>query len=88
MAWTIEYRDVVEKQLSRLDRRTARRITDFLEVRLAEMANPRDLGQALSGPLKSYWRYRVGDHRVICEIHDQRLVVLVLRVGDRKDVYR
>ncbi|WP_298742685.1 type II toxin-antitoxin system RelE/ParE family toxin [uncultured Brevundimonas sp.] len=88
MAWTIEYRDVVEKQLSRLDRQTARRITDFLEVRLAAMANPRDLGQALSGPLKSYWRYRVGDHRVICEIHDQRLVVLVLKIGDRKEVYR
>lgn len=88
LVWTIEYKNEVSKQLARLDRQTARRIYVFLEERLTSFATPRDLGEAMSGPMKSYWRYRVGDHRIICEIIDERLVVLVVRIGDRKDIYR
>lgn len=88
MAWAIEYRDVAQKQLSKLDHQTSRRITSFLEDRLAALDHPRLLGDALTGRFKGYWRYRVGDHRILCEFHDQRLVVLVLKIGDRKEVYR
>lgn len=88
MAWTIEYRPGALKALTRLDRGIADRITGYLGDRVAVLDNPRDLGKALTGPLKSYWSYRVGDHRILCEFHDQRLVVLVLKIGDRKDVYR
>ena len=88
MAWTIEYTDTARTQLRRLDRQAARRIVDYMDQRVSVLENPRDLGQALSGPLGGLWRYRVGDCRVICDIQDQVLRVLVVRVGRRDQVYR
>ncbi len=89
MAWTIEFRAKAEKQLQRLATRDAARIISFLEDRLAAHENPRELGIALKGhALGGYWRYKVGDYRIICDIQDQRLVVLVVEVGHRRDVYR
>lgn len=88
MAWTIEYLPAALKALAKLDRQAADRITRYLDQRVASLDNPRDLGQALTGPLGGLWRYRVGDHRVICEIRDRALVILVVRIGDRKEVYR
>ena len=88
MAWTIEYTDTARTQLRRLDRQAARRIVDYMDQRVAVLENPRDLGQALSGPLGGLWRYRVGDCRVICDIQDQVLRILVVRVGRRDTVYR
>lgn len=64
------------------------RIVSFLKERLAAAADPRALGKALRGPLRQYWRYRVGDYRLICDIQDQLVRVLVLDIDDRKDVYR
>jgi mRNA interferase RelE/StbE len=88
LAWTIEYNDTAKRQLKKLDRQVAKRIADFLDHRLAVMENPRKIGQALSGALSEYWRYRVGDYRILCDIQDSRLVVLVIEVGHRGDVYR
>ena len=88
MAWTIEYTDTARTQLRRLDRETARRIVDYMDQRVSALENPRALGQALSGPLGGLWRYRVGDYRVICDIQDRALRVLVVRVGRRDTVYR
>lgn len=88
MAWTIEYNDSAKRQLRKLDRQIAKRIADFLDHRLAEMENPRELGQALTGPLREHWRYRVGDYRIVCTIKDHRLVVLVIDVAHRREVYR
>lgn len=88
MVWTIELTGKAEKQLAKLDRQTARRITQFLQDRVRQHDNPRELGKALTGDrLGSYWRYRVGDYRIICEIFDDRLVVLVLKVAHRREVY-
>ncbi len=89
MAWTISYTATALKQLKKLDRPLARRLVDFMDERIAAQADPRSTGHALTGPLLgSFWRYRVGDYRIICDIQDCALRVLVLEVGNRKDVYR
>ena len=88
MAWTIEYTDVARTQLRKLDKAAARRILNYMDQRVARLEDPRSAGKALRGPLGDFWRYRVGEYRVICELHDRTLRVLVVRVGNRKDVYR
>ncbi len=88
MAWTIEFDPRVEKDLRRIGPQAARRILDYLRDRVAVLEDPRQLGQPLKGPLVALWRYRVGDYRVVCELRDEVLVVLVLRIGHRKAVYR
>ncbi|MDM0085208.1 type II toxin-antitoxin system RelE/ParE family toxin [Variovorax sp. J31P179] len=89
MAWTIDYTDTALKQLRKLDKQTARRIVDSMDERIAGQQDPRAAGKALTGPLLgAFWRYRVGDCRVICDIQDQQIRILVVEVGDRKDLYR
>lgn len=88
MAWTIDYAETAKGQLKKLDKQIARRIVDFMDERIADLANPRSTGKALSGPLGGFWRYRVGDCRVICDIQDGALRVLVVQVGNRSKIYR
>lgn len=89
MAWTISYAETARKQLRKLDRQSARRIIDFMDERIAPQQDPRSTGHALTGPLLgAYWRYRVGDYRIICDIQDGALCVLVIEIGNRRDVYR
>jgi len=89
LGWTIEVDAGAEKQLGKLDKSDARRIRDFLRDRLAGSEDPRRIGKALVGQqYKSLWRYRVGDYRIICRIQDQRLVVLVVEIGHRREIYR
>jgi len=89
LAWTVNYTETARKQLSKLDRPVARRLIDFLDERVAGLADPRSAGKALTGPvLGAFWRYRVGDYRIICEIQDAALLVLVLQIGNRKEIYR
>jgi mRNA interferase RelE/StbE len=89
LAWTIEYTDSAKRQLHKLDKQAARRIVEFMDERVAKAANPRDLGKALTGEsLGVFWRYRVGDYRIICDIQDKKLCVLVIRIGNRREVYR
>lgn len=89
MAWQVEFDPDALKELKRLDRPVQIRLIAFLRDRLAPLDDPRSLGEALSGSrLGSYWKYRVGDWRIICDIQDQRVVVRVLRLGNRREVYR
>jgi mRNA interferase RelE/StbE len=88
LVWTIDYTDTAKTQLRKLDKQAARRILDFMDERVAARANPRNTGKALTGPLGGLWRYRVGDFRVICEIQDGALRVLVVQLGNRREVYR
>ncbi len=89
MAWTIDYTETARKQLRKLDRQTALRIVDFMDGPIATHEDPRGTGKALTGPsLGTYWRYRVGDHRIICDIQDRVLRVLVIEIGHRGAVYR
>lgn len=88
MAWTIEYADTAERALRKLDKRVAQRIVDYLETRVAARDDPRELGKALTGPMGGLWRYRVGDYRVIADVRDETVTVLVLRIGHRSTAYR
>lgn len=89
MAWTISYTESALKQLRKLDRPTARRLVDFMGERVAPHADPRSQGKALSGPaFASLWCCRIGDYQIVCEIQDAAVVVLVVNVGYRREVYR
>lgn len=88
LVWQIELAASAQKELSRLDRQVAKRITTFLRERVANSTSPRDNGKALTGPLGGLWRYRIGDYRIVCEIQDEVLRVLVLKIGNRREVYR
>lgn len=88
MAWRIELSEEADRQLDKLDPQVARRILKFLRERVAELDNPRSLGEALHGPkFGEFWKYRVGDYRLICSIEDQKILILVLRVGHRREIY-
>ena len=89
MAWKIELSAQVDRELGKLDPQQSKRILKFLHERLAPLQNPRSLGQTLQGSkLGEFWKYRVGDYRLICKIEDKQLLILVLRVGHRREVYR
>ncbi len=89
MAWQIEFDESAKKELAKLDRQVARRLIDFLKNRVLNLRDPRSVGQALRGStLGEFWKYRVGDFRIIASIQDDRMIVLVLRVGNRSDIYR
>ena len=89
MAWQIEFDPSAAKELAKLDKPTARRIVQFLRERIAPLTDPRSLGEALRGDeLGSFWKYRLGDYRVIAEIIDRRVVIIVVRVGHRREVVR
>jgi mRNA interferase RelE/StbE len=85
LAWTIDYTDTAKGQLRKLDKQTARRIMDFMDERVAGLENLRSTGKSLTGPLGGLWRYRVG---VICDLQDAALRVLVVQVGNRREIYR
>lgn len=89
MAWKIELSALARKNLSKLDPQLARRILGFLHQRLALLEDPRSLGEALQGPrLGDFWKYRVGDYRLIATIQDDAVCILVLQIGHRREVYR
>jgi mRNA interferase RelE/StbE len=86
--WKIEITRGAEKQIKKLDRTAQTTILRFLRERLQSAENPRRWGKPLHGEKGGLWRYRIGDYRLICDIQDEKITVLVLRVGHRKDVYR
>lgn len=89
MAWTIEFAPEAVRELNKLDGQISRRILKFLRDRVAKLDNPRSIGSALQGAkLGEFWKYRVGDYRIISRIDDERVLILVLRVGHRKEIYR
>ena len=88
MAWTIAYTRTARSQLRKLDKQTAQRIVGYMNERVAARGQPRSLGKALTGPLGTLWRYRVGSCRVICDIQDDAMRVLVVRLGRRGTMYR
>ncbi len=88
MAWTVSISNIAERQLRKLDRSVHKRILDWLNDRIEGCKNPRHFGEPLKGDHAGLWRYRVGDYRVLCEIQDQNIVVLVLTVGHRRLIYK
>ena len=86
--WQIEITRTAERQITKLGRPGQKAIQRFLRKRLLSAENPRQWGKPLHGEKRSLWRYRVGDYRLICDIQDEKVVVLLLEVGHRKEVYR
>ena len=87
MAWTVEIDAFAQKQLRKLDRPVQRRLLDWLDERIEGCKNPRHFGEPLRGDLNGLWRYRVGDYRIMCEIQEQKLIVLALAIGHRCEIY-
>lgn len=87
MAWTINYSDRALKSLRKMDKQSARRIVDFMDQRIAVLDDPRQSGKPLKGELGEFWRYRVGDFRILCEIRDDELVILAATIGHRREIY-
>jgi len=89
MTWKVEFDRAAERDLDKLDPQTARRILTFLHGRVAKLSDPRSIGEALHGSrFGSFWKYRVGDYRIIASIEDGNLRVLIVRIGNRREVYR
>ena len=89
MGWTVELDRAAVRDLRKLDRTAARRILAFLHGRIAVLEDPRSVREALKGSkLGQFWKYRVGDYRVIARIEDGAVRVLVVRIGNRRNVYR
>lgn len=87
MAWTVEVAESAQKQLAKIDKPIRERILHYLWDRIDGCKNPKHFGEPLKENLGGLWRYRVGDYRVVCEIQEQRVVVLVLAIAHRREVY-
>ena len=87
MSWDYKFTERALKQLKKRGHQAQKRIIDFLDTNVANAADPRQHGRALSGELHGLWRYRVGDYRIVSQIQDEVLIVLVIRVGHRKNIY-
>lgn len=89
MAWKIELDAVAARELDKLDPQTARRILAFLRDLVAKLDDPRSIGEALKGSkLGEFWKYRVGDYRLISTIEDERVTVMVIKIGHRREIYK
>ncbi|WAR44717.1 type II toxin-antitoxin system RelE family toxin [Methylomonas rapida] len=88
MAWTVKLSDDAKRDLQKLDKPIQKRIAAFLQERIQAAENPRASGKALQGNLSGLWRYRVGDYRLLCRFEDEELVVLVIEIGHRREIYR
>ncbi len=89
MAWKVELSGLAQKHLEQLDPQQARRILGFLYERVSKLDHPRGIGEALKGSkFGDFWKYRVGDYRIIASIEDDTLRVLVVKIGNRREVYR
>jgi len=88
LTWKVSFLAKAQKQLARLDVTARNRILKFVNERLLALPDPRSLGKPLTGEKQGLFRYRVGDYRLICELKDQVLTILVLEVGHRREIYR
>ncbi len=87
MAWRVEFEADADREMQRLGEVASARIAKYLRTRLATSEDPRRFGQPLRADLHGYWRYRVGDYRLIARIIEDRVLVMIVRVGHRRDVY-
>lgn len=88
MAWTVEIKETARKQLKKLGQHAQCLIDDYIRERLEGCDNPRDSGKALRHDKSGLWRYRVGKYRLVCQLNNQRLIILILQVGKCDQVYK
>jgi mRNA interferase RelE/StbE len=85
--WKVIFDLRAEKEFFKLDSLAQKRIRQFIEGKLQRLTNPRQIGHPLTGTLSHFWRYRVGDYRLLCSIKDNELTILVVHVGHRREIY-
>jgi mRNA interferase RelE/StbE len=85
--WQISLGDSARKELRKLDKAAQKKIIKYLAEKIAPAEDPRQYGKALTAKFLGYWRYRVGDYRIICKIDDKEVVIHVFKLGHRKDIY-
>lgn len=88
MNWAVEFSKSAEKELRKLQKPDQKKIISYLKSRIQTAENPRQFGKGLLGSFSGLWRYRVSDFRIICQIEDEKLTILVIQIGNRKEVYR
>ncbi len=88
MSYSVLFTQKAKKQLSKLDRNTAKLIASWLKKNLEGCVNPRIHGKALDANKAGQWRYRVGDYRILAEIRDEEVIILVLQIGHRREIYK
>lgn len=88
MIYYIEYTKTAVKQLKKMDRKIAAFIVSYIDEKLVNCKNPRAHGKALKAGLNDIWRYRVGEYRILAKIDDNRVIITVVEIGHRKDVYK
>jgi mRNA interferase RelE/StbE len=87
VTWKIKYTEIAAKQMKKLDKSISNQIDTYLNKRVAKQKNPRMFGKPLLHEKSGLWRYRIENYRIICQIQDHELIVLVVRVGHRKQIY-
>jgi mRNA interferase RelE/StbE len=87
VGWKIKYTEIAAKQMKKLDKAVSKKIDKYLNERIATLSDPSALGKPLGHDKSGLWRYRLENYRIICEIQEDQVVVLVLRIGHRKEVY-
>jgi mRNA interferase RelE/StbE len=88
LAWKIEYDEGAVKDLRKLDRQVQREILDYMDKRIARADDPRAFGKPLRHTKFGLWRYRLRDYRIICQLQDAKLIVLVVAIGHRSGIYK
>jgi mRNA interferase RelE/StbE len=86
--WRTEFTDIAERALLKLDKPVRERILIFLRERAEKLEDPKTIAEPLAGEFRGLWRFRVGDYRIICDLQREVLLILVLQIGHRKEVYR
>lgn len=87
MKYSITFSERARKQLKKLDSKASKTVLSWIEINLNGSENPRDKGKALTGPLKGIWRYRVEDYRILAEIKDEEVIILIIEAVHKKNVY-
>lgn len=88
MIYELKYEAKAVKQIKKLDPATRKLIKSWIEKNLLNTENPRQHGKGLTGSLSQYWRYRVGDYRILAEINDNEIIIIIVEVGHRREIYR
>jgi mRNA interferase RelE/StbE len=88
MSYKVEYSKIAQRQIKKLDNYTKVMLMNWIEKNLVNCDNPRSKGKPLKGNLSEQWRYRVGDYRILCDIEDNKLIILVINVGHRREIYK
>jgi mRNA interferase RelE/StbE len=88
MIWKVELSDIALNNLKKMDKKTAAMIIGYIEKKLVGEIDPRSFGKPLVGNQKNKWRYRIGDYRLLCQILDDKILILVVAIGHRKEIYK